>query len=363
MISARGATTPTSEVAKQLDALGNPLLSVAVDAGPLAPALRQIFKEAPPQIGILAPSAMAIKTSNLTWDLDGPDFLKFNVRFNSPDITSQLFGMAKTQFDQYKTQFPMTRRMFDSSPTSKPLTGYLEQIVNETKLTNTTDTISLVIPKIKNLDQLPVALKPALDAAAQAATETTRKNDLKQIGLAMHNYHDSYSHFPASNGSGEKGRPVGLSWRVQILPYIDQAPLYTQFKLDEPWDSPHNKQFITKMPAIFGANPEGKTSIHVFSGPGTGFDKGRGPGMRDITDGTSSTIMVVRAGDDTAEIWTKPSTLVFDPKNPLKCLGSAAKEFQAILFDGTVRTFKAIDPETFSKAVRINDGSPVQLPD
>src|SRR5206468_510550 len=87
-----------------------------------------------------------------------------------------------------------------------------------------------------------------------AAARSLSQGKLKQIALAFHNYHATYNYFPA--GIYDKDGKVGLSWRVQILPYIEQAPLYKEFKLDEPWDSDHNKALIAKMPKLY-APPKG----------------------------------------------------------------------------------------------------------
>ena len=77
-------------------------------------------------------------------------------------------------------------------------------------------------------------------------------NNLKQIGVALLNYQDAEGKLPSATGAGADGKPL-LSWRVRILPYIEEAELYRQFHLDEPWDSEHNKPLIAKMPAIFAA--------------------------------------------------------------------------------------------------------------
>ncbi len=189
------------------------------------------------------------------------------------------------------------------------------------------------------------------------------RNDLKQIGLGFHNFHDTYNGFPALNGKGEPGVPnPGLSWRVFLLPYLDENALYDQFHFDEPWDSEHNKTLIPRLPKIFGTNAEGKTNIQVFTGPGAPFQMDKGFKRSDITDGESNTILAIEAGDDTADIWTKPTALIFEPADPLKCLG-AIREFQALLFDGSVRTIKNVDKETFSKLIQHADGMPVEFPE
>jgi hypothetical protein len=75
-------------------------------------------------------------------------------------------------------------------------------------------------------------------------------NNLKMIGLAMHNYSDGHKTLPPPAIYGKDGTPL-LSWRVLLLPYIEQQHLYAKFRLDEPWDSSHNKDFLRYMPPIY----------------------------------------------------------------------------------------------------------------
>ncbi len=93
-------------------------------------------------------------------------------------------------------------------------------------------------------------LLPAVQAAREAARRAQCVNNLKQIGLALHNYHDTTNGFPAAAITSKDGKPL-LSWRVAILPYIEQQELYNQFHLNEPWDSPHNKTLIARMPVAY----------------------------------------------------------------------------------------------------------------
>ena len=75
-------------------------------------------------------------------------------------------------------------------------------------------------------------------------------NNLKQIGLAMHNYHARHKTFPPAYTVDKDGKPL-LSWRVLILPYLEQDALYKEFHLDEPWDSEHNRALIDRMPTTY----------------------------------------------------------------------------------------------------------------
>ncbi len=194
-------------------------------------------------------------------------------------------------------------------------------------------------------------LLPAVQQARVAARRSQDKNNLKQLGLAFHNFHDVYKRFPAAASVDAKGKKL-LSWRVHILPFVDAAPLYEQFHLDEPWDSEHNKKLIEKMPEVYASphdpdlTAKGKTRYVGPIAKGTMFDvegktEGKvptGKSIRDFLDGTSNSIMILEAKPDAAVIWTKPDDVEIDFKNPLKSLaGSGLHGFHALLGDGTVR--------------------------
>jgi hypothetical protein len=170
---------------------------------------------------------------------------------------------------------------------------------------------------------------------------TMSANNLKQIGLAMHNYYSAEGQFPPAAVCDKTGKPL-LSWRVLILPYIDQEDLFKQFKLDEAWDSEHNKKLLPKMPkayAVPGKTQPGDTTAHyrVFVGNGAGFDWIMGGKIENITDGTSNTLMCATA--EKAVPWTKPDELEFDPDQDMtKLIGlSVNGRWQAVFFDGSVR--------------------------
>ncbi len=217
---------------------------------------------------------------------------------------------------------------------------------------------------VQAIKDSPEMLGPIV-AARNASERVQQKNNLKQVALAMFNYHDTFLHFPVSDGNGETGtaKKSGLSWRVFLLPYIEQAPLYKQFHFDEPWDSEHNKSLIPLMPETYkvkGVDTPGETTIHVFADVNTPFNPEKPTGMRDIIDGSSNTIMAVVGGPETAVPWTKPGGLPFDTNNPIAALGTLGESFLAALCDGAVREISAqIAPETLSNLIQHNDGKVV----
>ncbi len=199
-------------------------------------------------------------------------------------------------------------------------------------------------------------------AAAQQLIEV--RSQLIQVGLAMQNFHATNRHYPDDDGFGDsKGN---LSWRVHLLPYLDQLGLYKQFKLDEPWDSEHNKALIEKIPDVFkvpSIKDAGKTTVHFLMGPGTPFGGNKPPTQRDITDGSSHTIMTVVGGIDTAQEWTKPGGLEVDRKEPLKALGEVSNSFLVGFMDGRVQALNVkIDSIVFLRLAQHSDGAEVHLP-
>jgi len=228
-------------------------------------------------------------------------------------------------------------------------------------------------PVLNPVSMLPfeaLALLPVSRASRNAARKVQSINNLKQIGLAFHNFHSTFNFFPPLTRYDKNKKPL-LSWRVAILPYIEQAPLYNEFKLDEPWDSPHNKALIPKMPKIFaipGAKTDpGKTFYRAFSGAGTAFstqNQGEtGVSIRDITDGTSNTLGVVEAKE--AVIWTKPdSEIPFDagqmppPAALVNGLGGHFPGgFNVMMLDGSIRFVKStINPMTLRALITRSGG-------
>jgi hypothetical protein len=203
------------------------------------------------------------------------------------------------------------------------------------------------------------AMTEAVSKVRYAAARAQSTNNLKQIALAMHNYHDVNKHFPAQAIYSPDGKPL-LSWRVLLLPYLDQDDLYKQFHLDEPWDSEHNKKLLAKMPrtyALPGKEKEGDTDTYYlgFAGKGAFFDGRKGIQIAQITDGTSNTIMIVEAAKGVP--WTKPEDLTFDKDKPLPPLGGHYGDiFIAAICDGSIRILPRQIKEDKLKALITRDG-------
>ncbi len=192
---------------------------------------------------------------------------------------------------------------------------------------------------------------------ATARARMVSQNNLKQIALAMHNYLSANQSFPAAAIYDKDGKPL-LSWRVTILPYIEQEQLYKQFHLDEPWDSEHNKKLLAQMPKVYG--PKGdQTHYRVFHGKGAAFEGKKGTKITDFTDGTSNTLLVVEAVD-TVE-WSKPEEFAYSAEGKLPKLGGKPFEngFNAAFADGSVRFMSVKAKEETIRAVITRNGGEV----
>jgi hypothetical protein len=193
-------------------------------------------------------------------------------------------------------------------------------------------------------------------------------NDLKQIAIAVHSYHDAQAQLPMTNIRDKNGKAL-LSWRVAILPYIEQDNLYKQFKLDEPWDSEHNKKLVAKMPRIYYGpdaklNAAGKTAYLAPAGKGTLSPPDGGKfTLQGITDGTANTILAVAADPERVVEWSKPDDLPFDPKDPLKGLIRPGQDgIDMVMADGSTKRLSArIDSKKLAAMVTPTGGETVTL--
>lgn len=204
----------------------------------------------------------------------------------------------------------------------------------------------------------------------EVQADVFNRNRLGTIVRAAHNYFDGYRRFPAGSTNSRHYQSDGqpnLSWRVHLLPYLEQADLYSQFNLEEPWDSPTNMPLLDKMPDIFrhpyDPHDSTDTRLQVFEGPESPWEpsshgnQNRGPRFRDIRDGATWTIFAVETGPDVAVPWTNPDNIDFDPENLIESLGTLFGDiFSMGMFDGSVQQLKLSGQEALVAALVTPDG-------
>ena len=287
----------------------------------------------------------------------------------SPVLRSKLDELAGYAAAQEKKSY---EKADDSGAMPGPLLELISTTLKGTKvkLEGTKLVAAADIDLTEAVSRLVLA---APDSVLAPRGSSPAANNFKQVMLAMHNYHDTNGTLPA-NSYDKDGKPL-LSWRVHILPFIEQQALYQQFKLDEPWDSVHNlplSKFVIKVYMIPGRPTEpGMTYFQSFLQPkdskdnahplmGEGQSKGRS--LVSITDGTSNTWAVVEAAE--AVIWSKPADLVYEDKKPLPKLGGPSGRYTVAFCDGSVSTFRRgqIDEVNMRRLITVDDGNVVNIP-
>lgn len=228
------------------------------------------------------------------------------------------------------------------------------------------DRLYLVLRHEKgDFDALAKAFEPVIASVRTASQRQQSMRNLRQINSGLINYEAGFGRFPTQAIRSKDGKPL-LSWRVAILPYIEELELYNEFKLDQSWDSEHNKKLIDKMPAIY-MHPSGvvKAKGHtLYMAPickGSILASEQGMKVAEVTDGTSRTVMIVEANPDKAVVWTKPDDLNVDLEKPLVGLGDIWNDGILVCFcdDHTALLKPAIDPETVRRLFQANDGKDV----
>lgn len=197
---------------------------------------------------------------------------------------------------------------------------------------------------------------PATRSAPGAAERSHCKNNLKQIGLALHNYHDDYGAFPPAFTVNANGQPLH-SWRTLILPYLDQKALYEAINLSKPWNDPANAEaFKTSLPIYLCPSadvPDEHTTYQALVGPECAFRPADPQRIEDITDEISNTVLVIETPPAATVHWMSPSDsareffLNFvhtkDKSTRLSHIGG----FYTLIGDGTARFLdEATRPET-----------------
>jgi serine/threonine protein kinase len=192
------------------------------------------------------------------------------------------------------------------------------------------------------------------------------KNNLKQIGLGFHNFHDVYRKLPGSANQKEgsagvrKGaKTFPFSWRVAILPFVEQQALFEQYRFDQPWDSESNLKLLDQMPEVYRSpfaaadQPSGHANYQGFVTGQSALGKDDGLPFREFRDGTSNTLLLVETKDSVP--WTKPQDIEGEPEyfddHPMTYL----------MCDGSVRTMDPIDKEKLAKMIT-RDGREIVQP-
>ncbi|MCA9218412.1 MAG: DUF1559 domain-containing protein, partial [Planctomycetales bacterium] len=201
-------------------------------------------------------------------------------------------------------------------------------------------------------------LTSALRGAANLQNATTTDN-LRKIGLQFANSESITRRIPPAN----EGHKYPVSWRVWLVLLLDVKDgreLYRQYRFDEPWDSEANLKLLEKMPDVFRSpsapedQPIGHTNYVVFVGDQTMFGKAGGVNLRDVTDGTSNTLLAIET--EKSVPWTKPEDLEFNTPEDAKSVKPFGDSFRFVMADGSTRHMPSDKWKDLAKLITRNGG-------
>ena len=209
------------------------------------------------------------------------------------------------------------------------------------------------------------------ELAREAARRSWCSNNLEYIGLAFHNYHDTYKCFPTAVTADDDGQPM-RSWRVALLPCLDEGSLYDQYDFNEPWDGPNNRLLYGSAVAAYRCPSEASptttdTGYVMIVGKGTlGGEPNEAVRFADVLDGTSNTILAIEVGSSGIH-WMEPRDLTVEEAVTL-ITNPAASAFEqphpggvnVLMADASVRfLLETTDPKTVRALLVRDDGQPI----
>lgn len=318
--------------------------------------LQKIFRNEFADFGRLTDASGFVATATLDKRLT----IELTCDFDSPDDSRRARGDGEALLRKIKTEIRVDRgdrwqqRMIFDFITSLDIENRGSQVVMK--------------------GRADVLAEPIVDIADSlnlgGASRMTSTNNLKQIGLAMHEFHDANKVMPNHAILHHKtGQPL-LSWRVALLPYINHAALFQKIRLDESWDSPHNRQFWDQMPDTYqlpGKPKDGRTYYQVFHGPDSAMPANRRVTLIGITDGTSNTVFAIEAAKSVP--WMKPEDLPFPEgvkETPIDLTGNhlGDNHFQVLMCDGVVLHInRKVPPTIFYQSITRAGGEVTMLHD
>lgn len=337
-----------------LAAAGESPVSIAIAPSPLQ---RRILDEMVPTFpkeiggGSIESVTRGIEWASLALVAIPKPVIHVVVRARDADSANRFVAIGKNAF-QYLNKITQNQ---------PPIAAMIKDLAAiEPKIEGNSIAITVELERARSLISTP------LRSARLASGRSQCMNNLKMIGLAMHNEHAANNSFPPAFSRDNTGMPL-LSWRVRLLPYLDQEALFKEFKQDEPWDGPHNKALIAKMPAVYACPASssklaasGKTTYVVPRGKRTIFPGAEGMSIKMITDGTSNTILVVDVPDEKAVVWTKPDDWETDPDfSPAEFIHHHGEGTNVTFADGSVRFFKSTIKLEVLRALLTRNGGEV----
>lgn len=293
-----------------------------------------------------------VDSLHLAIDLDGPKLASLSLQAPGEEAAARLESAAVVALHTLSPAlFAFVEALERTQPRAilRESKTLIHDATRATKISRDGLRVSVVISK-------PDRFRQRADRLAALIQRQRFGENMHNLAIALHNYHDVHNELPPAYVVDKDGKPL-YSWRVVLLPYVEQDKAFAQFHLDEAWDSDHNKQFLKRMPAVFrGADdlPEGKTNLLAIVGEDTGLEPSYPLEISDgkphirsktsfgkIIDGLSNTAWLVQVAPERAVPWTSPQEFEFDPEKGPEGLGLPANDwFMVCRMDGSHTAMK-----------------------
>lgn len=217
---------------------------------------------------------------------------------------------------------------------------------------------------------LAALLTPAVTSNCGRRAMASCEMNLHSIGQALRAYHDTYGSFPAAYVADEQGTPMH-SWRVLLLPFLDEQALYDEYRFDEPWNGSHNSRLEGRIPSVYQSRFEPivagerdglTTSVAALIGPATAWPGADALRLDDISDELSETLLVVEVARSGIH-WMEPRDLdiahMAETVNSERGLGVSSRHERgahALFADNSVRLLKNELPPATLRALLTRNG-------
>ncbi len=307
--------------------------------------VRELSPDLPKSLG---GGRSSLLTDGLRWGAVGfdPSSLNLQVKLqsNSPAAAQALAEHLPVLLNRLVSQFPATMQ--------SEIKGALLNQINQLDIRAVDSQIEAAFAGAKDARQRLAMLSALANQLIIPIDMQSKIRRLQKISLVIHNYESAFKCFPPGRPSQAESERGKLSWRVYLLPFLGEEQLYQQFRLNEPWDSSHNKPLLAKIPDVFRSTPweflfanelpAGYTTWVAPVGNGTVFGQSEIVKFENITDGTSNTVWLVEVKPQHAVPWTAPQDYAFDPTNPVAGLNvSPNGKFVGGFADGSASQFQA----------------------
>ena len=342
-----GKDLNSKPVADLLNSLPKHAVRVALDMGAAADLMDEFNEmmqgQIPPEAAPFIEVAMKIDSVKLSLDMEDEKLMVLGIRGKDEEATKEIFGTIDGLLNMAKfAAGAQIAQMKEDSPKTAEVASAL---IASLKPKNEGNEMTMVVPRPAGMNEM---LKEVIEQTQKAANEVRDMNRMRQAALAAFNYESVYREMPFLSDKDETS--AELSWRVRLLPYLEEAPIYDQLKRSEGWESSANRDFTDKMPAVFGKDSTSMSDI-AFIQPDAPVQR-----LAGIIDGTSNTFMLLqyKAGQP----WLSPKNLSVDEAVKLYMNLAEGETLLAARYDGSVQKLAKGDmtEEEFRSALIPNDG-------